>query len=214
MFNLGILGGTFDPVHYGHLQLAESVLKERQLDRIVFIPAGCPPHKDRVLVGDADHRLKMLELAIEPYPGFSLSTIEYERKKTSFTVTTLRYLNELLGTGIQLHFIIGFDAFLEIKTWYCWQEVLKRTNFIVGDRPGISRADIEILLKENDFIPQTTDLQNWQHTATGCFVSFHNKEIIDISSSEIRNRIALKKAWRQFVPDTVAAYITEHHLYI
>ena len=140
---IGILGGTFNPIHNGHLKIAEEVLKRLGLDKILFMPAYIPPHKDKEGIIDARHRIEMVRLAIADNPGFELSFIEIERGGVSYTIDTLRELGHIYGKKAELFFIIGIDAFLEIEAWKDAEALLASCNFIVIMRTSFQCRDLK-----------------------------------------------------------------------
>ena len=212
MQKVGLLGGTFDPVHNGHLQLGDRVLENYNLDKILFIPASTPPHKNEA-VSAVGHRLQMLKLAISGNRRFDFSEIEISRQKVSYTFDTIQELKSCGGTGVLYHFIIGYDVLSEIETWYRWQDLLVVTNFIVAVRPGFSLKEIEQLLERNGFSPEDGGSDRWIGEQTGNEILFLAGEIADISSTEIRSRIASRKPWTDLVPPLVADYIISNRLY-
>ena len=212
MQKVGLLGGTFDPVHNGHLQLGDRVLENYNLDKILFIPASTPPHKNEA-VSAVGHRLQMLKLAISGNRRFDFSEIEISRQKVSYTFDTIQEWKSFGGTGVLYHFIIGYDALSEIETWYRWQDLLVVTNFIVAVRPGFSLKEIEQLLERNGFSPEDGGADRWIGEQTGNEILFLAGEIADISSTEIRSRIASRKPWADLVPPLVADYIISNRLY-
>ena len=212
MQKVGLLGGTFDPVHNGHLQMGDRVLENYNLDKILFIPASTPPHKNEA-VSAVGHRLQMLKLAISGNRRFDFSEIEISRQKVSYTFDTIQELKSCGGTGVLYHFIIGYDALSEIETWYRWQDLLVVTNFIVAVRPGFSLKEIEQLLERNGFSPEDGGADRWIGEQTGNEILFLAGEIADISSTEIRSRIASRKPWADLVPPLVADYIISNRLY-
>lgn len=212
MQKIGLLGGTFDPVHNGHLQLGDRVLENYNLDKILFIPASTPPHKNEA-VSAVGHRLQMLKLAISGNRRFDYSEIEISRQKVSYTFDTIQELKSSGGTEVLYHFIIGYDALSEIETWYRWQDLLVVTNFIVAVRPGFSLKEIEQLLERNGFSPEDGGADRWIGEQTGNEILFLAGEIADISSTEIRSRIASRKPWADLVPPLVADYIISNRLY-
>ena len=212
MQKVGLLGGTFDPVHNGHLQLGDRVLENYNLDKILFIPASTPPHKNEA-VSAVGHRLQMLKLAISGNRRFDYSEIEISRQKVSYTFDTIQELKSCGGTGVLYHFIIGYDALSEIETWYRWQDLLVVTNFIVAVRPGFSLKEIEQLLERNGFSPEDGGADRWIGEQTGNEILFLAGEIADISSTEIRSRIASRNPWADLVPPLVADYIITNRLY-
>ena len=133
---IGICGGTFDPVHLGHLAVAELVRCEFGLDKILFIPSGKPPHKDIDSVTDPIHRLKMVQCAVSTNPGFEAVSIEVERLGYTYTVDTLNQLHELYPEGTEFYYIIGADVVMDLLKWKNAEEVFKLTRFIALMRPG------------------------------------------------------------------------------
>lgn len=214
MTRIGLLGGTFDPVHNGHLQLGKSVLSRCGFDKIQFIPAAYPPHKDEKIVCDIEHRLQMLRLAISGSRHFEISEIEVARDKISYTIDTIEGLKRSSSSLSRYHFIIGSDAVSEIETWHRWQELLYSTNFIVAVRPGFSLKEIERLLERNGFFPERSRGDRWVCERSENEILFMTGEIADISSTDIRSRIAADRSWRLLVPPKVADYIIRNKLYI
>jgi nicotinate-nucleotide adenylyltransferase len=213
MQKVGLLGGTFDPVHKGHLQLGERVLEKFGLDKIVFIPAAHPPHKNGAVVGDVAHRLEMLKLALAGGRRFELSRIEVSRDTASYTFDTIHQLRQQSGDRALYHFIIGYDALWEIETWYRWKDLLSTANFIVAVRPGYSLKEIQQLLERNGFSPDQGNENRFFNERHGNEVLFLTGDIVDISSTDIRSRIAADEEWSNLVPPGVADYITLHRLY-
>lgn len=213
MDRIGLLGGTFDPVHNGHLHLGGTVMKFCQMDSILFIPAAHPPHKRRASVCDIGHRLQMLRLAIGGIDRFSISEIELSRGTPSYTIDTIRQLQQQSGVDIDYHFILGFDAILEIETWYRWRELLFSANFIVAVRPGFSLERIEHLLERNDFHPDPRQEDCWVHPVRKNVVRFLMERILDVSSTEIRQKIEVNEPWHHLMPESVASYIDANKLY-
>lgn len=196
----GILGGTFDPIHNGHLLAAECSRHEFGLDKVIFIPSARPPHKELDGVLTADHRLRMVEQAIKGNAGFALSTLEMERSGPSFTVDTIEYFRYGFP-GVDLYFIMGMDSLLLMDTWRDYRKLATLCHFIIVTRPGY-RLD-----RSNPRLA-TLPGQLWDHA--------HLLEIpgMDISSTDIRCRIATGRPVRYLVPEPVEAYIRQHGLYL
>lgn len=213
MNKVGLLGGTFDPVHNGHLQLGKIVLDSIGLDRVLFIPAAHPPHKNEVNVSNSLHRLEMLRIALTDRDRMELSDIEMVRYGMSYTIDTLEELKRYGETRADFHFIIGSDAIADIETWYRWQELLVSVNFIVAVRPGFSVKEIETIIGRNGFVLENEKHDRWIHQRQGNEIMFLADKTIDISSTDIRDRISSGRNWRHMVPDQVGAYICAHHLY-
>ena len=207
---IGLLGGTFDPVHYGHLQLAESALKECRLDKVVFIPSAQPPHKNSAAVTPFKHRLAMLTLAGEGIDGFECNAIEGLLPKPSYTIDTLRALREYYHSDCRLYFMIGADAFLDILTWKLHQEVLDSVNIILSRRKGYKEAQLSDLLRKLGY--KTGDSPcYWTDGKKDVYILEKTPE--DLSSSEIRRKIGQGGAVQLFLPKAVIEYIQKHKLY-
>ena len=211
---VGLLGGTFDPIHNGHLQLASMVVDRYRVDTILFIPAAHPPHKDEHQICDIDHRLNMLRLATASNKRFQISEIETDRNSLSYTIDTVEELRITAGEDTIYYFIIGFDALVEIETWHRWRDLLSGTNFIVAVRPGYSLINVERLLKRNGFTPDQANADRWVCGKSGNEVLFLMEKIEDISSTAIRTRITAGDSWHALVPPVVADYITRNNLYL
>lgn len=194
----GIMGGTFSPIHIGHLILAEEVLHQYSLDKILFIPSGRPPHKEES-AGSKD-RLKMVELAIRDNPRFMLSDIEVSKKSQSYTVETVRQL-KIEYPEDTFYFITGADALTTLDQWHDFRELARSIVFIGANRPGIPelgvRKKVESLRSIYDFKIELVEIPS-----------------IAVSSSEIRRRVNLEKTIRYMVPRAVEDYISEKGLYI
>lgn len=200
MRKIGIMGGTFDPIHYGHLVLAEHVRTQFELEKIIFIPAGIPPHKDNSNVTNTQHRYFMTLLAIITNPYFEVSKIEIEDKNVSYTINTIKKLKNIYSNDIELYFITGADALCEIDTWKEPELLFKLCNFIGATRPGINeeklREKIHYLINKYDakiFITAVPALA--------------------ISSTDIRERIKTGKSIKYIVPESVEYYIYKNNLY-
>ena len=197
---IGILGGTFNPIHLGHLILAQDALEQLELDQVCLIPCALPPHKDGRALAPAPHRTAMIEAAIEGDPSFSISTVEIERGGLSWTVDTLQTLHDAYPDALRV-FIIGADTVHELHTWRRIEDIFRLCRFAVVGRPGanITGTPAELRLSK----AQTAQLR-------ASVIAGHD---IDISSREIRMRIAEGLSIRYLVPDAVAMYIAEHRLY-
>jgi nicotinate-nucleotide adenylyltransferase len=193
---LGLMGGTFDPIHVGHLLVAEVAREAFRLDRVVFVPAGDPPHKGEA-VTDAEHRYAMTLLATGPNAGFVVTRRELERAGPSYSLTTIREYREEIGASGELFFITGADTVLEIRTWYRWEEVLQSCRFIAVTRPGFDSAALGAVLPES--------LRER--------VTLVESPGFDLSSTEVRERVRHGEPIRYLVTDTVEVYIRKHELY-
>ncbi len=211
---IGILGGTFDPIHYGHLRLAEEMLELAQLQHILFIPTGNPPHRDAPQVSAA-HRSEMVKLAISDQPAFILDDREVKRSNKCYTVNTLRELRAEIGVSQPLCLLMGGDAFLQLHTWHEWEQILELAHIVVGYRPGYT-------LEERIHSATPALRAHYQHRL--CAVDYLSKHAfggiaelaipkLEISATLIRTRVAEKRTIRYLLPATVAHYIYKHNLY-
>jgi nicotinate-nucleotide adenylyltransferase len=210
---IGILGGTFDPIHYGHLRLAEEMLELAHLQQIRFIPAGNPPHRDAPQVSAA-HRSAMVRLAINDQPAFVLDEREVRQTEKCYTVDTLRELRAELGDTQPICLLMGGDAFLQLHTWHEWEQILDLAHIVVGFRPGFT-------LEERHAVPKLQ--QHYQQRL--CTVDYLSQQAaggiaelaipkLEISATLIRSRVKDNRTIRYLLPETVANYIYQHHLYI
>ncbi|MBW2558539.1 MAG: nicotinate-nucleotide adenylyltransferase [Deltaproteobacteria bacterium] len=204
----GLFGGTFDPVHLGHLRCAEEILELFHLDRIIFIPARVQPLKTDRVISPFHHREQMLKLAIEGNPSFSISDAENRRGGKSYSIETVRHFIDNSPDGTELYFILGQDAFHEIQMWKEWKELARLCNFVVMTRPGY-----EIKKLADTFPPDLASLFQYDSTAdgfrgpTGNSIFFRKLTLLDISSTDIRNRVKANLSIRYLVPDPVRDYI-------
>jgi nicotinate-nucleotide adenylyltransferase len=185
---IGLFGGTFDPVHRGHLAIAAQAAEELRLDRVLFIPAADPPHK-RKTWADYGQRVAMLEAALADDDRFSISLIEAELPAPSYTVDTLLELRKRLAG--QFYFLIGADSLLELHLWHRFQDLLKLTKFIVISRPGIPLPAMRQAMKRlagGGFVPDASQMR-WQQADGAEFVFVLNRLKKDVSSSAIREQI-------------------------
>ena len=196
--SLGILGGTFDPIHMGHLRMAEHVFQRMDLENILFIPAYVPPHKLGQDFAPAQDRYAMTKLAIADNPHFTVSDMELQRTGVSYTIDTIRQLHEQYG-DMELHFIIGADSVAQLHTWHNIEEMLELTRFVAVWRPGYEDAMEELV--------RHLGLQAKER------VLLLDTPVYDISSTEIRTRIRQGASLAGLVPDTVVKYIYEHGVY-
>lgn len=190
---IGIFGGTFNPIHYGHLINAEIVKEDFSLDKIIFIPVKCPVHKKLIGSITSNDRLKMLEIAIQGNSGFDISTAEIDRDSESYTITTLHELSEIYPED-KLYLIIGSDSFLEIDTWKEPVEILKIASLIIIKRPGDNISDVDKYKMAKEIL-------------------IANNPNIELSSSNIRDRIKNGKSVRYMIPERIQEYIRNRGLY-
>jgi nicotinate-nucleotide adenylyltransferase len=211
---VGLFGGTFDPIHWGHLRSAEEVSETFRLDRVLFIPASIPPHKTGQPTTPARDRLQMVRLAVADNPQFGVSTVETARPGVSYSIDTIRHFRSEMGQGDELFFIIGLDAFREIGSWKDFAELFPLCNFIVTSRPGSKESDplrgTGVAVKRlfcYDF-----EEGNYRHRS-GTRIFFTKLADIAISASEIRARAKEGKSIRYLVPAAVETYIEKQGLY-
>lgn len=210
---IGLMGGTFNPIHLAHLRIAEEAREQCALDRVIFVPAAVPPHKS-----DADElpyteRLAMVKLAISGNPRFEYSEIEGRRVGKSYTVETLKLLRHERSND-ELYFIIGSDSFLELGLWYKYQELFKLASLIVIERPG-SQVSEPISQLPADVRPgfRTDSGKNLCHES-GNRIIFISGTQLEIASTRIRSIRASGGSIRYLVPDQVERFITEKGLYL
>ncbi|GAC1651495.1 MAG: nicotinate-nucleotide adenylyltransferase [Ktedonobacteraceae bacterium] len=200
--HIGVIGGTFDPIHYGHLVIAEEVRAVLNLSEVVFIPAGQPPHKAGHVITAARHRIAMLELALASNPHFSLSSMEIERSGLSYTADTLRILREQWGENTALSFIIGWDSLEELHTWHKASDIIAQvTHLVVVRRPGYEDdAAYNKVLEQRlpGILQRLLVVQAPQ---------------LEISATDLRRRVAEKRPIKYQTPEGVETYIFRNHLY-
>ncbi len=194
------MGGTFDPIHKGHLALAKAAMKEFVLNEIIFIPSGHPPHKKKGEVTGKEHRYKMVKKAIHGKNGFKISRIELDRKGLSFAVDTFNALKNKYGKKAKLFYIMGLDSINEILEWRKPLELFKLCEFIVGTRPGTQVRTFKRLVK---FPPLQKEVDK-----------IHLMELREnISSSDIRQKLKEGGAVGSVIPKVIENYIKENNLY-
>lgn len=211
----GLLGGTFDPIHLGHLRSAEEIYDDLKLDHVIFIPAAIPPHKDTRRIIPFFHRFRMVDVAIKNYPHFSVSDIEERLPGKSYSVETLRYLRKIYGKKITFYFIMGLDEFFKISSWKDYRELFKLSNFVVISRPGYAKNKVkEIITQEitKNFVFDTEENRFFSSSAFSIYT--RETTLIDISSTKIREHIKEGKSIRFLVPNAVYEYIYKEDLYL
>jgi len=211
---LGLFGGTFNPIHVGHLRAAIEVREAFNLDKLLLIPSANPPHKSADQVANAEDRLEMVHLAIKGVPSLEVSDVELARQGPSYTIETLRYFQDQYGPESEIHFIVGQDAFSEITTWKSYKELFSTAHFIVMTRPGSKLSSIEHFIHTHISEAYQYDpaLNRYMHPEW-CTIFCVDITHIDVSASEIRDRIRHNRPIRFLVPDTVEAFIVEKGLY-
>jgi nicotinate-nucleotide adenylyltransferase len=219
--SIGLYGGTFNPIHFGHLRTAWEVREAFGLTSVVFIPAAIPPHKRSGRIEDARNRLKMIQLALEDCQGFQVSDVELQRSGPSYTIDTVKHFKSTLPGDFEFYFIIGSDAFLEINTWKSFRELLTLIPFIVMARPRpASRAEDGRLGVLQDFLWSKISRDFVFQPESQCYhhaemmpVYVQNVTPLDISSTKIREMIREGRSARFLIPDSVEKYIHNKGLY-
>ncbi len=196
---VGIMGGTFDPIHNGHLILAEHSRIQFDLARVLFIPTGKPPHKGQKDISSVNYRYDMTLLAINTNPYFFLSPIEIQREGITYTIDTIRYL-QYKHEDMDFYFILGADSFCDIDKWKDYRELLSLCKFIVAKRPDWNNDKLEDKIKELNKIYNDS-------------IYLLETPLINISSTEIRDKMKKKSSIKYLVPETVELYIKKNGLY-
>ncbi len=211
---IAVFGGTFDPIHLGHLRVAEEALEGLRLHRVVFMPAFVAPHKEGLLSTGADKRLEMARLAVEGNANFEVSDAEIKRGNRSYTIDTVRELKEKGGKDLCLSLIVGTDSFNDITTWCEYERLFELTGFIVVERPGFP------VKKPGEALPVELARKFWYDAGTEAYMCSHGTSIVyfsathmAISSSDIRERVRGGASIRYLVPEKVIEYIARHGLY-
>jgi len=191
---IGLFGGSFDPIHYGHLQIADWTQKKLSLEKIIFIPAAIPPHKLHSIIASAEHRYTMIQLAIAQYPHFEISDVELDRAGISYTVDTVNYFrNHYSLRRDALFLLIGSDSLMDLPNWRNPEEIIRNCTIVVYQRRGIDPA----------LLPANIAQQ----------VQILDTPFIDVSSTKIREKIATGESITSLTSPHVAEYISVHHLY-
>lgn len=197
---IGIMGGTFDPIHYGHLVAAEVSREEFKLDKVIFMPAGRPPHKQSKIITDPKQRYLMTALAVASNPNFEVSRLEVDKHELTYTYNTVMDLYKIYGEGTRIYFITGADMVLELLTWYRIEELLRICGFIAVTRPGYDKRKLEQKIEE------ITSKYNGE-------ILFIEVPLVDISSTDIRERRRAGKTIKYLVPEAVEKFILDNGLY-
>ena len=209
---IGLLGGTFNPIHFGHLRMAQELADALNFNEIRFIPSANPPHKNQPSVS-AQHRAAMVQLAIADKPLFKLDTRELDRDGASYTIDTLISLREELGDNVSLCLVMGSDAFAKLDTWHHWDALLKYSHIILVQRPNklaqtkLSEA-LTALLHDN-YSEKISDLSE----KSAGYIHMQAITAQDISATNIREKLTLGESARYLVSENVLAYIQQYKLY-
>ncbi len=198
--SFAIMGGTFDPIHYGHLVTASTVKHRFGVDKILFIPTGRPAHKEGKKVVDNEIRYEMTCMAVDSNEDFLVSRIEIDRPGKTYSIDTVRELKEICGDDIKFYFITGADSILDILSWKDPDKLLKLCEFIAVTRPGYAKKD---MLEKISTIVETY----------GSKIHYYEVPALDISSSDIRNRVKKGEPIKYLLPENVEKYIYDNGLY-
>lgn len=211
---VGVMGGTFDPVHLGHLRVAEEAVEALSLDTLLFVPAAIPPHKSGKKILPFEHRWQMLRLATEPHSRFKASDVEMRLPGKSYTVVTLQKLSECYAGAAQLFFVVGLDAFLEMDTWWHFHELFELARMVVLRRPGYQESEMSGFLRDRVSALYTYSAREscYRHPQL-LPVHYLNNTWLDISSTRIRQLVKEGKSVRYLVLPEVMHYIHENRLY-
>jgi nicotinate-nucleotide adenylyltransferase len=209
---IGLFGGTFNPIHWGHLRGAEEIREAFRLHQIIFIPAAIPPHKVADEIIEAKHRLEMVRLATSTNPFFSTTDIELSRPDKSYSIDTIRYFRQRHQEVF--FFILGRDAFVEIESWKEFQHLFSLCNFIVMTRPGSQKTLSASALPEAlvSVFRYDQEVEGWIHSS-GHTLQFKEITVLDISSTKVRELIERGGSVRYLIPEEVEAYIQKNRLY-
>lgn len=198
---IGIMGGSFDPIHYGHLNLAEQIRRQFELDSIYFIPVGSAPHKDDKQMSSKFARYEMTLVATLDNPNFKVSRIEIDSEQKSYTIHTVKRMKEMLKTEDELFFITGADAIIELEEWKNFKALLKQVTFIAATRPGVTDKEL------NQKIQGLIDTYDARILLT-------EVPALAISSTDIRKRVQAGESIKYLLPETVEQYIYKNKLYM
>jgi len=210
---VGILGGTFDPIHLGHLRMAECLRESFSLDRFLFIPAATPPHKPGRRITPGEIRLAMIGAAVAEHDAFEACDLELARGGLSYSVETLEVLRERFGPDADLHFVMGSDQFAEIETWKEWRRLFTLAHVIVVARPHDTRVARVLPVETEGSFCYDPAADSFRHTS-GMNVFFRDVGALPISSTGIRALALAGHSIRYLVPESVRELIARHGLYL
>jgi len=217
---VGIFGGTFNPIHRGHLAIAEGVRKAIGLDRVLLIPAGRPPHKTGSKIPPAKHRLDMVRLSVRAHPDLEVSDLEVRRRGKSYTIETVRVLERNYPKGTEFYLILGLDAFMEFHTWRSPDELKARCHLVVVSRPGFLFADLPRLDIPGNADPKPLRELDQGHRRRYELPLTPDTRLIlmrvkahDVSATQIRDHLCGGKRIKNLLPPLVESYIMKHRLY-
>jgi nicotinate-nucleotide adenylyltransferase len=211
---LGILGGTFDPIHLGHLRSAEEIGQHLALEKVYLIPSALPPHKTKTPVTPFHHRLAMTRLGTDCSGLLETMDLEGNRPGFSYSIETLQELHEVLGPAPELFFILGMDAFLEINTWRDYKRLFDYAHFVILSRAGCRNQGLDALFSDLDIKGPTKGTGDHFEAPSGRDIFLLTPTRMEISSTNIRNMVKEDKSIHFLVPEAVRAYIIEKGLYL
>jgi nicotinate-nucleotide adenylyltransferase len=202
--NILLFGGTFDPIHRGHLAIVEAITQARPFDRVVLIPSRQPPHKQEASASVAD-RLAMLTLAIAEHEHIEIDDVELSRPGPSYTIDTARAMRERFGANAKLNWLIGADMLADLDQWYCVEELVELMDFVIAlRRPWHDRLDEIFDALAETFGPEPIAMLR---------ANLIDTPLVDVSSTQVRVAVGAGESVESLVPTSVADYITLHHLY-
>lgn len=203
MDKIGLFGGSFNPIHHGHLIIARALAERANLSRVIFLPCGEPPHKDETQLIDGVHRGEMVKLAIAGEPLFAFSDYDLIRPGPTFTIETVRHFRSEFGKDVELHWIIGADTLRELPTWRLVTDLVDECRVVTAVRSGWT-SDVWEELAQTFSFDQIARLRE----------DVYETPLIDISATDIRHRMAADRSIRYLVPQGVAGYIRDNDLYL
>ncbi len=216
---IGILGGTFDPIHLGHLGLAIEAINKLELRQIFLVPSFLSPHKTNQIITPIESRVKMAHLAVKPYADIVVSTLEAERGGISYTVDTVTFFSDKFPKD-EIFFLAGMDSFVDMGYWRSFQRIFELSNIAIAARPGIKTPDVNGCLQnwfgdENPYIRVNSDkfLEKFVRRDKNKQIIFFQPKPCPVASSEIRSMVAEGKKVKNLLPAKVENYIIGHHLY-
>lgn len=210
-----LFGGTFDPIHYGHLRPVEALAKQVNLQKVILLPNHVPPHRPQPEASPIQ-RLEMVRLAIQGNPLFTIDTRELEKNSPSYTLETLIAFRQELGPRQPLAFIIGQDSLLSIHTWYGWDKLLDNCHLLVCSRPGYATHFSDPIMQNWLQQHKTENPDQLRHTPHG-YIFLADTPLVNISATEIRQNLSAglnsEKSCNELIPEAVMNYIKQQHLY-
>jgi len=213
---VGILGGTFDPIHYGHLRIAEEIVETVGLQKMYFVPAGMPRLR-HIPVASPKHRVEIVRLAIQKNPAFVLDDREIYRDGVSYSIDSVCEFKQEFGEEVRLCLVLGVDAFIKLSEWNNWKELFNLCHFIISTRPGYVLTSINELLpkelREECSQRWVSSTESLKEDSSG-LIFIASTTMLDISATSIRAHIAVGRSVRYLVPDIAMNYISANKLYL